>query len=315
MTGEPDDALLARYLVGTCSDEEKARVEEHMFARDDVFERLQQIEEDLIDRRVRGEVAGAEREDFDRAYAAPVRRQRVLFSATLRRLLAGSDRAAPARTARDSGLAAAGWWSWLGWSPGFRVAFAAAAVVAAAGIGIMAWQASELRDALTSARAENEALRQQRAADRQRLDDLERRTASLGDDLSRERAARAAAGTAPPAPRLMATFVLAPGLLRSARGPARLLVRPAVEDVRLQLDLEPGIDATRFRLELRDNDGRVLWNQDGVRVTGTDGASSVAATVPAAVLTAGEYEVVLLGAPDRGPLEELGRYYFDVVRE
>ena len=66
MTGDPDDALLARYLMGACSDAEKARVEEQLFAGDEVFERLCAVEEELIGRRVRGQLTGEDRDRFDR---------------------------------------------------------------------------------------------------------------------------------------------------------------------------------------------------------------------------------------------------------
>ena len=60
MTSEPDDALLGRYLVGDCSEDEKARVEEAFFADDAVFARMQAIEEDLVERHLRGELKGNE---------------------------------------------------------------------------------------------------------------------------------------------------------------------------------------------------------------------------------------------------------------
>src|SRR5258707_15476724 len=93
-----DDALVGRYLLDACSEDEKARVEEQLFADDEVFERLRQLEEDLIDRHLEGRLAGAERERFETAYAVPARRQRVMFSQALKELLSGAEREAARRS-------------------------------------------------------------------------------------------------------------------------------------------------------------------------------------------------------------------------
>ena len=80
MNGEPDDSLLARYLSGGCSEAEKARIEEAFFADDDVFARMLQIEEELVERHIRGELQEHEREAVRAAYASPPRRERVMFA-------------------------------------------------------------------------------------------------------------------------------------------------------------------------------------------------------------------------------------------
>src|SRR4051812_50114599 len=94
MTSEPDDELLERYLTDSCSEDEKTQVEQHMFANDAVFDRLRELEEDLIGRHLRGELPQSARERFDRAYAPQVRRDRVLFSRALSRV-AGEAPAPP----------------------------------------------------------------------------------------------------------------------------------------------------------------------------------------------------------------------------
>ena len=313
MTGQPDDALLGRYLVGTCSEDEKVRIEEAFFADEGLFERLQQLEEDLIDRHLRGELNDAERDGFAAAYAAPARRERVAFLRALHRWLqlpASADTPGSSVIPPSAFTARRRLWG----ASGFGLALAAAAAVVAM-VGVLAWQASGLRSSLQSIRADNEALRQERDAGRQRIAELESRAAGLADELNRERVSRPTPGDAAPARSLVATFVLTPGLLRGTRAPARLLIRPSIDEARLQLDLEPGVDAVRFRAELRDNDSRVLSTQDGIKATATGGGAAVVVMLPAAILEAGEYEMVLGGAIGNDPLEEIARYYFAVARE
>src|SRR5690242_12750479 len=81
------DALLGRYLLDDCSDEERRQVEEQFFARNDVFERLRELEEELIERARLGELTVDERSRFERAYGSPPRRDRVLFARALDRLV------------------------------------------------------------------------------------------------------------------------------------------------------------------------------------------------------------------------------------
>jgi hypothetical protein len=317
MAGDPDDALLARYLMGACSDAEKARVEEHLFGGGEVFERLCAVEEELIGRRLRGQLTGEAREQFDRAYAEPPRRDRVLFAKALTSVLSDEPVAAPraAATAREP-QPRISWWALFWRRPEFQVALSAAALALVAGIGFLSWRANELRSSLASLQSDNAALRQQSETDRQRVAELEQRTAAVTSELNRERAGRAATDAAQTTPGRLVTFALSSGLLRSARAPARLLVPPSMQELRLLLDLEPGIDAGRFRAELRDGQARVLWIQDILRPASRQGTSApVSMTLPAAILRDGEYEVVLLSTADGRRFDEAARYYFDVVKK
>src|SRR5690242_15533034 len=131
MPGDPDDALLARYLMGVCSEDEKTHVEALLFARDEVFERLCAVEEELIGRRVRGQLTGGDRDRFDRAYAAPPRRDRVVFVKALTTVLADerpAEAAAPAARGPEPRISRwAAFWN----GPGLRLAFAAGVVLLA----------------------------------------------------------------------------------------------------------------------------------------------------------------------------------------
>jgi hypothetical protein len=316
MNGEPDDALLVRYLMGGVSEQEKVRIEEAFFADEELFARMQHVEEDLIERHLRGELQGDERKAFEAAYAAPPRRERVLFAQALQRELSGREREDAARSAvvpltpRTRRT-----WIRFGQSSGFGLALAAAAAVVLAVVGVLpfAWQANGLRSSLASIEADNETLRQQRDADRRRIAELEGRTAALADELGRARGAGPAAGEASRPRTLVATFVLAPGLLRGTRAPARVVIGADVAEARLQLTLDPGVEGDRFRAELHDASDRIVFRQEGLGAAATDGGRTVLVTVPATVARAGEYEVVLSAASGRSGLEEVARYYFEVV--
>ena len=315
MNGEPDDALLVRYLVGGVSEQERVRIEEAFFADEELFARMQHVEEDLIERHLRGELQGDERKAFEAAYAAPPRRERVLFAQALQRELSGREREDAARSAVVPHTPRTRRpWIRFGQSSGFGFALAAAAVVLAfVGVLAFAWQANGLRSSLASREADNEALRQQRDADRRRIAELEGRTAALTDELGRARGRSPATGAAPGPRTLVATFVLAPGLLRGTRAPARVVIGADVAEARLQLTLDPGVEGDRFRAELRDASDRIILTQEGLNPTVTDDGRTVLVTLPAALVRTGEYEVVLSAAGGRGAVEEVARYYFEVV--
>ena len=319
MTGEPDDALLARYLVGGCTDAEKDRIEQAYFADDELFARLQHVEDDLIDRHLRGELEETEREQFAAAYAASPRRERVSFARTLQRLLGAAEPHGLGRVTVVPLARPMRRWAWSSRSSGVGLALAAAAIVVAfVGMIAFAWQANGLRNQLQSVEADNAGLRQQTEADRQRIDDLEDRAASLADALARGRATGPAGSSTSVPPRartIVATFVLSPGLLRSTRGPARVVISATLDEARLQLDLEPGLETDRFRAELHDGTSRIVWTQHGLTGVRTDAGAAVLVTVPAAIVQTGAYELVLFGASGGDEFEELARYYFDVVRQ
>jgi hypothetical protein len=297
MTDQLADALLTRYLLGACSEDEKVRVEDRMFADDSVYLRLRDLEEQLIDRHLRGDLTGTELAQFQEAYASPSRRQRVVFAQSLQKVLS-SQTPPPAAVPTQS------FWDAVRASFGVRLAFAGAALALIAVLVVWRVDRRELQSSLARVEADNQALRQERALGRQRVEELEKRTAALDEKLNR-----------PSSRPVIATFVLSPGLLRAGRAATRLTIAPGVAEVRLQLDLEPGIDHARFRVELRTNDSRVLWSQDSRPQTIVESGAAVVVTIPAALFASGEYEVVLLGAISGGGFEDAGHYYFDVIKK
>jgi hypothetical protein len=314
MTGDADDALLMRYLVGSCSDEETARVDEQLFANEEMYARLRDVEEQLIERRLGGELSREMQEQFDRAYAVPPRRDRVLFARALKQVLpelkpvAGTGRAWPGLWGRASALPRV----LPAWPA--RLAFAGAALVLVAAIVVSRQQVNELTSSLETAERNNQALRQEREADRDRVAELEKRTAELNEQLQRQ-------GVAPgtPAPSgargLVATFVLMPGRLRSSRSQTQVSIGATVDRVRLQLELEPDIDYERFNAELRDDESRVLWTERALPRSKGSSGESVVVTFPASFVSSGQYEMVLFGVSDGGTPEDAGHYYFDVRKQ
>lgn len=73
----PDDKLLIRYLLGDhVPEEEVARIEERYFTDDRCFDRLMELEDELIDTYVRGGLAARERKLFQERFLSSARRRK-----------------------------------------------------------------------------------------------------------------------------------------------------------------------------------------------------------------------------------------------
>src|SRR5689334_942847 len=87
-----DDRVLIQYLLGSMPDEDAGRFDELSVVDDAFSARLSEVENDLVDSYVRGELSGETAERFQSFYlTSPRRREKVRFAETF--LLHG-DRAA-----------------------------------------------------------------------------------------------------------------------------------------------------------------------------------------------------------------------------
>src|SRR5579859_436331 len=77
----PDDRLLIRYLTGTLSDADAEPLDERSVADDEFAARLEDVENDLIDQYVRGELPDDIRRDVESHYSAtPAGREKIAFA-------------------------------------------------------------------------------------------------------------------------------------------------------------------------------------------------------------------------------------------
>src|ERR1700720_1221919 len=89
-----DDQLLIRYLLGTLPEQETERLDELSIVGDDFACRLSEVENDLVDAYVSGQLSGETLERFQSSYlSSAARREKVRFAEAL---LARENRAASA---------------------------------------------------------------------------------------------------------------------------------------------------------------------------------------------------------------------------
>src|SRR5215471_6935099 len=92
--------MMIEYLLGSLPEKEAERLDELSITDDAFVSRLNDVENDLVDAYVRGELSGEIRERFRSFYlASPKRRAKVRFAETL---LAHGKRAARANVASET---------------------------------------------------------------------------------------------------------------------------------------------------------------------------------------------------------------------
>jgi len=124
---------LVNYLLGKLTEDEQVRIEDRAFADRDYMGALHAAEADLIDDYVRGDLAVADRRDFERQFlVSPHRRNKIEFAQALARVTDEPPPVGvrpPAPTSRWFGLFA----PFRVWTPAMRFAGALGAVICVAG--------------------------------------------------------------------------------------------------------------------------------------------------------------------------------------
>ena len=88
-----DDKLARQYLLGELSESEGAKVEEEFFEDDEAFERLNSVEDELIDAYTLGQLSPVERKRFEqRLLLSSAQHERVKFARTLLRTVSGTQK-------------------------------------------------------------------------------------------------------------------------------------------------------------------------------------------------------------------------------
>jgi hypothetical protein len=287
-----EDQRVVQYLLGSISQEEANRLDELSIADDEFAERLRAVEDDLVDAYVRGDLSGDSLDRFQSHYlASPYRREKVRFAESLR-TLCNQAPAAP----RQSERTARRWWFSPAWT------FAAAACLMLLAGGYLIYDNSRLRDQMTRAELDREALQKSRR-------DLQRQIQE-----QRLPAAEAPGNRPPePSPGSFMALVLTPQTRGS--GPlSAIALPPAAEQAMFQLELESGIFDS-YQAVLKDPaDGRILWRGGTLKAASGSDGKLVAVSLPGSLLKTQNYSLDLFGVPRAGAGEWLGSYAFRVIR-
>ena len=299
-----EETLLIRYLLGNLTEEEQVRVEDQAFADPEYLGALQGAETDLIDAYVRGELPQTDRRAFEgRFLLSPDRRRRVEFA---RAFATVTDESIPVAAFAPRRVSA--WQTFRDLirtsNPAFRFAGALVAVVCIGGATWLVFENGSMRSRIS-------ALETQRLAS-------EARELRLQQEQNRSQNSSAQASNRPPAesPRtpLIASLALFPGLSRAEARIEQLLLPAGAQIARLDVQLDARDDYRRFRADLRTRGGRDILTLTSLRPHRSPAGQAVSIDVPASAIESGEYELSLKGLTDGQAPQDIGYYYFRVLK-
>ena len=334
MAAEPySEEFIARYLLGDLPEEQQTEIEDRAFRDEGLLQDIRAVESDLIDEYVRQELRDPQRLQFETRFLASAERRRKLeFARALSAVVSEAEvteketqpavRPTPT-TWRDSLAAFV-----RVLSPAAKFAMAAVVLLMVFGGSWLLVQTYRSRTELARIRAEQQAghndrrtLEQQIAGERARNDDLaaqlQREKAArqqsevLVQELERARNERTTQPTQP----TIISLALLPGISRGGGVRPKLVLPQSARLVRLQVGIEPEDQYKSFRVELRTQGGQQVWTRDGLAASRTRGGRAVSLTLPANLLAPGQYELALQAVTNEGRTENVGYYYFDVLKK
>jgi len=310
-----------KYLLGDLTEAEQARLEERFFHDAELSDSLSEAEDDLIDRYVRAELSGRERERFERHFlVSERRREKVEFA----RVLLEAEKATASEDVHSQKPIS--WWqtmisAWRAPRPALSYSLAAAALLFLLGGLWLFSEIKQLRREVAQMEAEremrqrqNDQLREQTTEQRQRNDELAAQREKLEQELGLLREQANLPENEKRSTLTSLAFILSPSL-RGSEGPKNLVLPRAVQAVRLQLNLNSGDAYQAYRARLQTSSGKPVrsWNQ--LKASSARGARAVFITVPAELLSTGvQYELTLSGVAGPARLDDLGYYYFNLLK-
>jgi anti-sigma factor RsiW len=323
-----DEQQIVRFLLGELSEDHRLKLEEQLFKDDGCYRQVLAIEEELADDYVQNRLSASQRSRFEQQLLASRRqRDRVEFAAALSGALIALE------TPNVTAPAQVSWWKSLQFlrPRSVRLAFATSFAALALLVGAVGLVIENQR---LSRRVEQARLEQNSSIDRTRSNqadalikqrELEAEIANLqtqGGEMQTkliqkqhelETLRKSLQQRADTAPSAFATFVLSPGLTRGTDEPEKLIIHPSTRLVQMHLALEKEEDYQSYLAEIRTARGNLVWSKSGLTSERTGYGFAVSLTVPARLLSAGEYELALKGAT-RNKLEAVGYYYFIALK-
>ena len=317
-----NEQKIVSYLLGELPEAEQVEVEDRAFADQKVLQEILAVEQDLVDDYVSGDIPADKLRKFETHFLASAeRREKVAFARALATVV--NETPAPRET-RAVMTAAPSWWEGLTaffTRPLTAYSFAAAALVLFA---VGSWlvfdrirlssELAQLRTNQDSQLAQRQQLEKDLANERRRNEEL---LASRGTPSPQTPAPEAVPTPTPaetPAP-IVATLMLLPGMSRGGTSvPSVTLARDA-SLLRLQIGIDPQESYQRYRVELRNEKGQQVLAQGNLAAHAGRNGRNITFSVPVKVVNTGRYEVALKGVAQDGGSEDVGFYYFDVVKK
>ncbi|HKG23458.1 MAG TPA: hypothetical protein VKC34_16280 [Blastocatellia bacterium] len=314
-------------------EEKQSEIEDRAFQDEQYLRDILAAESDLIDEYVRGELSDSARRQFEsRFFASAERRRKVEFARALvsvaPQFAVIEENIRPARSPAPLSWPNALAVFLRGLNPAAKFSLAAAALLVVIGGPWLVAESLRLRAELSGLRAEQQSRERQQQALQQQIADEQARREDLSTQLQREREQREHSqqlvgelqrelegSTAQPPQPAVVSLALWPGISRSGGARPKLVLPQAARRVRIQIGVEPEDEYQSFRAELRAPGGQPIWTRGSLSARRVRAGRAVILNLPASILKAGEYELVLKGVTGEKTTEDVGYHYFDVLKK
>lgn len=334
--------LIDRYLLGDLPEERQAEIEDRAFQDRQYMERILAAESDLIDEYVRGGLSDSQRRLFQsRFLASAERRRKVEFAQALSSVIS-EEAVAEKESRRAVERARPSLWSTFtallrGLRPAAGFSLAAASLLFIIGVSWIVRETVRLRTQVAQLRTEQQTqqrdrqnLERQLADERARGEELssrlqtEQRERERSEEsarrLERERQEMATRPTQPaqppqPSQPSVVSLALLAGISRGGGARPKLVLPSSARLVQLQIAVEPGDDYKSFSVELNAQGGQRVLTEGNLSARVTRRGRFIILNVPPRLLEAGQYELSLKGIGAAGTAEDIGYYYFEVLRK
>ena len=326
---DKDPQALKEYLLGNLAHEPQQRLEQQLMTDDECYQELALAEDDLIDEYARNQLSSHEKARFeDHFLCSDERRQKLNFAGALKDYIETTQEPEAPEPRRRSALL----WQWLRVPlrspiPSLGTSMAAALLLLVSG-GVWSIVGNlQLQSQLDAVQEEQASLSDKGQELSRQLAEERRRSGELAGELRQQQDQRAAlerqltslhaggSGLGLRSPgATVASFLLAPGLLRGAGDTERVIIPAGSILVQLQLDL--GIDDYQsYRVALHEPEGGPIWTQSKLKGEPSGDKTVVALTLPSQLLPQGDYHFRLSGLTPADDFELVSRYHFRAMAE
>jgi anti-sigma factor RsiW len=314
------------YLLGELSEEEQVEIEDRAFSDQKVVQEILAVEQDLVDDYVSGDIPEERRRKFETHFLASAeRRKKVAFAKALATVVNES----PVSQEQPAIVTVAPAYSWRTRLTAFfarpvtAYSFAAASLVLFVVGSWLVFDRIRLRSELTQLRSNQDS----QLAQRQRLEKDLANERLKNEELVANRGTPSpqtpTPDTLPQTPSqppkaaspIIATLALLPGISRGSTSVPQVSIAKDASLLRLQIGVDPQENYSRYRVELRNEKGQQVLAQGNLAARARRNGRNITLSVPAKVINNGRYEVALKGIAESGKSEDVGFYYFDVVKQ
>ena len=316
------EKTIRRYLLGELSEQEQVEIEDRAFEDQELLEQVLAVEQDLIDDFVSGDIPEEKRGSFQTHFLASAeRKKKIAFAKALAAVV--NEAPAPQKHRAPgsdvTGISLLTKLKAFFTRPVTAYGFASASLLL---FFLGSWlvvdrirlrsEVAQLRSVHESQLAQQRQLENEIATERLRNEELmaNRGTPSQQTPTPEIQPKSPPQSTTPTSPVVVALSLL-PGISRGSGSVPHLVIAKDVNLVRLQIGIDRQENYRRYRVELRTEKGQQVLAQGNLSPRGRN----VPLSVSASALAKGRYEVTLKGITENGTTEDVGFYYFDVVKK